>query len=383
MNAAARLSIAISGAGPLGLVSALALARQGHTATLFDARAPAAAEADTRTLALSHGSRELLERLDAWPAQAATPIQRILVSQQGAAGRTRLDAAEHRLPALGYVVGAAALAATLRARVEATGLTIHAGHRLEDATADTQGMRLHFATADGPRLREASLLLRCEGFIPAAEATRCHDYDQHALIARVTPAEPHAALAHERFTARGPLALLPCGSDYALVWTVPAAEAARLMAAPANAWLEPLNAALDGLVRLVAVTERAHHPLGLRMRRHITAPRCVWLGNAAQTLHPVAGQGFNLALRDAWELADTLRHAADPGAPALLARHAARRRLDREGAATFTDLVVRGFSNTLPGLPTLRGLGLTALDLVPPLRHFVARRMIYGARAWP
>lgn len=377
-------AIAIIGAGPLGLATALALARRGQTVEVFDARPAGAAASDTRTLALSHGSRELLELLGAWPAAQVTAIEKILVSQQEGAGRTRLDAAEQGLPALGYVLPARTLAASLQTRVGAAGISVHYDTRVAPAAAGAESIRLQLARADGGRSEaEALLLLRCEGFVPESEADRARDYDQHALLCRATARAPHRHLAHERFTARGPIALLPSGPDYAVVWTVPARQAETLMAAPEADWLAALNAALGGLATLDSISERAHHPLGLRMRRDITAPRCVWLGNAAQTLHPVAGQGFNLALRDAWELADTLTGAPDPGTPALLARYAARRRLDREGAAFFTDLLVRGFSTGHPLLAGLRGMGLAALDALPPLRGFVARRMIYGARAWP
>jgi len=376
--------IAIIGAGPLGLAAALALHRHGHQVEIFDARPHAASEQDNRTLALSHGSRELLELLGAWPAMQATPITHILVTQQGGGGRTRIDAAEHKLPALGYVLAARHLAALLRQRAEAAGIAIHNDIRLNTAKASTDAISLQFESSQGDTFeRPARLLLRCEGFIPEQEATRQRDYDQHALICLATPAAPHGGLAHERFTARGPIALLPYGTQYAVVWTVPAATAEPLMSAPDADWLAAINAALAGLATLTAISERAHHPLGLRMRRDITAPRCAWLGNAAQTLHPVAGQGFNLALRDVWELADTLIAADDPGSPALLARYAARRRPDREGAAGFTDMLVRSFSTDSSLMAHLRGAGLIALDAFPPLRHFVAKRMIYGARAWP
>ena len=377
-------AIAIIGAGPLGLSAALALNRRGHAVELFDARSKSALTQENRTLALSHASRELLELLGAWPAAHATPITRITISQQGGPGRSHLSASEQRLPALGYVLPARELAAALLARVRKAGIAVHHDTRLAGSTASAGqiALNLHHASGDPLEVQRA-LLLRCEGFVPEQDATRCRDYDQHALLCRATPAQPHANLAHERFTARGPIALLPFGKDYAVVWTVPASEAEQLMAAPDADWLAALNNALGGLATLKAISEHAHHPLGLRMRREITAPRCVWLGNAAQTLHPVAGQGFNLALRDVWELADTLTGAADPGAPELLRRYAARRRLDREGAAGFTDLLVRGFSSNNPLLTGLRGAGLLALEAVPPLRHFVAKRMIYGARAWP
>ncbi|MEN3110199.1 FAD-dependent monooxygenase [Uliginosibacterium paludis] len=376
--------ILIAGAGPLGLAAALALHRHGHQVTVFDARSADTAGRDTRTLALSHGSRELLELLHAWPASRATPIEHILVTQQGGGGQTRIEAAEQKLPALGYVLSASDLAAALRARAEAEGIPVRHEHRVVSARAEAGHIEVGLESPAGGLVSQgAQLLLRCEGRIPDGDATRQRDYDQHALICLATPASPHGHLAHERFTPRGPIALLPFGERYAVVWTVPAARAEALMQAPDSDWLTALNSALGGLAVLTSISDRAHHPLGLRMRREITSDRCVWLGNAAQTLHPVAGQGFNLALRDVWELAETLIAATDPGSAALLARYSRRRRLDREGAAGFTDLLVRSFSTELPLMTHLRGAGLIALDAFPPLRQFVAKRMIYGARAWP
>ncbi|MBS1210568.1 MAG: ubiH [Proteobacteria bacterium] len=372
--------IAIIGAGPLGLATALALHRRGQRPVVLDARTPAAHATDARILALSHGSRELLELLNAWPTAQATPIRQIHVSQQGGLGSTRLAADEYGLPALGYVMAASALAAALLQRVQALGIPLHFETTVGTIEAGANMVRLNLP--DSAHL-EARLVACCEGSIPDEAAARRRDYAQHALLCRATLAVPHQHLACERFTAQGPIALLPCGADYAIVWTVPAERADALMAAPDAEWISALQTAIGPLAQICSISERARYPLGLRMRSRITAPRQVWLGNAAQTLHPVAGQGFNLALRDAWELADTLTGAPDPGAPELLARYARGRRPDREGAAAFTDLLVETFSSDLPLLPDLRGLGLLALDALPPLRHFVARRMIYGARAWP
>jgi 2-octaprenyl-6-methoxyphenol hydroxylase len=377
-------SIAIIGAGPLGLATALALARRGHAPRLFDARPAEADNNDSRILALSHGSRELLELLDAWPAAHATLIHRIQISQQGHFGQTHIDAAEQGLPALGYVLPAKHLAAALLAGVRAAQIPIEYDSSVTDTRASEDFATLVIRNAHGEqRETQAHLIACCEGKIPDAAATRHRDYGQHALLCRATPAIPHHNLAHERFTAQGPIALLPFGCDYAVVWTVPSSNAAALMAAPDADWLTQLQTAIGPHVMLSTIADRASHALGLRMRRDATGTRCVWLGNAAQTLHPVAGQGFNLALRDAWELADILTAAPDPGANALLARYARRRTLDRHSTAHFTDLLVRGFSNDQPLLAGLRGLGLLALDSLPPLRQFIAKRMIYGARGWP
>jgi 2-octaprenyl-6-methoxyphenol hydroxylase len=371
--------ITLIGAGPLGLASALALHRRGLDVALVDARPAPGVQADARSLALSHGSRELLELLDAWPADA-TPITRIRVTQAGNRGEAWLSAAELHLPALGYVLPAEALAHSLWQRVQALGLSVRPATHVTRLQPEGKQIRLHEAAGSSFTSR---LAVRCEGRIDAEADARQHDYAQHALLCHATPARPHAGLAHECFTSDGPIALLPEGEGYAVVWTVPSARLDTLLAADDAAWLAALNAALPAEAQLTALGGRAHYPLAMRLRKHTVAPRQVWLGNAAQTLHPVAGQGFNLALRDAWQLAELLTDAPDPGDARLLARYALARGLDRHSTAGFTDLLVRGFSSQLPLAAPLRGLGLSGLNALPPLRRFLARRMIWGARAWP
>jgi len=201
------------------------------------------------------------------------------------------------------------------------------------------------------------------------------------VICEVTPLPGHGRRAWERFTADGPLALLPLGDEYSVVFTLPPARADAVMALDDTAFAAALQAQFGDRLRLTRPGPRSRFPLALRCRTELAGEREVWIGNTAQTLHPVSGQGYNLGLRDAWELAETL--LADGLTPAALARYAAGRRLDREGAAFFTDRVVRLFSNDCAPLRLARGLGLLALDVLPPARHFVAKRMIWGARAWP
>ncbi|MDD5298533.1 MAG: FAD-dependent monooxygenase, partial [Rhodocyclaceae bacterium] len=160
--------------------------------------------------------------------------------------------------------------------------------------------------------------------------------------------------------------------------------AAELMAMDDATFLARLQEQFGERLHFVSVEPRFSYPLLLRYRPQPVGPRQAWLGNSAQTIHPVGGQGFNLALRDAWQLADTLlRNGGDPGAPQLLHLYARRRSLDRRSTIGFTDLLVRTFSNANPLLAAGRGMGLFLLDVLPPLRDFVARRMMYGARAWP
>jgi 2-octaprenyl-6-methoxyphenol hydroxylase len=294
----------------------------------------------------------ILERVGAWSGLPATPIERIVVSQAGSFGRTRLDAADAGVPALGYVTEYAALVERLRSEVTIT-----------------------------PDVPAARCVVHAEG---APQDVAGKRYAQDAIVA-VLHAEPPAALtAFERFTSEGPLALLPHAGRYALIWSLRPERARRLATAAEAEFLAELNAAAGPAIgRAVRVENRAVQPLTLKVRAARVAGNEVYIGNAAQTLHPVAGQGLNLGLRDAWELARALGGAADPGSAATLARFAAQRRLDAGATIRVTDFLAAGFAGDNAILRTARGAALTALDLLPGPRRFFARRMIFGAAALP
>jgi 2-octaprenyl-6-methoxyphenol hydroxylase len=343
---AAAIDVLIRGAGPVGCVAALAMRGFKEVRILNKELG----KTGFRPIVLSYASRLILERLGVWPALESTPIDTIHVSQAGAFGRTVFDARDSGVPALGYVLEYAALVDALRSA--AAGL---------------------LSAEEMP----ARCVVHAEGAAPQAEEKR---YAQDALVAAISYSPPAAATAYERFTAEGPLALLPMSGRYAMVWSMQPERARRLAAASADQFLDELaRAAGSRPGRPVAVEARAVQPLVLRVTRKAVAERAVYIGNAAQTLHPVAGQGLNLGLRDAWELARILRDAPDPGGAATLARFAARRRLDAGAAVRVTDALATLFLRK----SALTGLGLTALDLFPAPRRFFARRMIFGASALP
>jgi 2-octaprenyl-6-methoxyphenol hydroxylase len=349
--------IAILGAGPVGCALALALKQAGRTACLCARDAKAPAMPAFRPLALSHASRLILERLGAWDGIAATPIRTIHVSQAGALGRTLITAHDAAVPALGYVVDYGALGAELRARARAAGVSFaqHAG--------------------------EAALTVHAEGISEDAEEKR---YRQAAVTARVESRPRAVATAYERFTQEGPLALLPIAGGYGVVWGMRPERAQALSDAPEEAFLDALGEAFGRRAgEFVSAGERSQVSLALRVRASVVGERAVYVGNAAQTLHPVAGQGLNLGLRDAWELARVLQEAEDPGAPQVLARYAARRRLDAGATIRVTDLLARAFTGPGALAAAARGLGMIALDACTPARRFFARRMIYGPSAIP
>ncbi|MBN9697599.1 MAG: FAD-dependent monooxygenase [Zoogloea sp.] len=377
-----RHDLAIVGAGPVGMTLALALKDAGLDIVLVDARPRGAARQDPRVLALSHGTRLTLERLGIWPHLQATPIETIHVSHQGGLGRSLLQAAEYGLPALGYVAAAGDLATALDDALATAGIPVRDNASVSGLAAGAEDVLI--SLADGSHL-SARLAACAEGAIQGTDDDLVErDYGQHAVISIATPAEAHGQRAWERFTPQGPLAVLPYGSGCAIVHTAAPGEADALMALDDQAYLARLQAHFGTRLRFASVGPRNRYPLLLRYRPNPVGQRTVWLGNAAQTLHPVAGQGYNLALRDVWSCAQTLlRAGGDPGAADTLAAYARARQLDRQGTIRFTDGLVRLFSTPAPALKHLRGAGLFALDLLPPARHFVAKRMMFGARAWP
>lgn len=375
--------IVIVGAGPVGMALAASLADSELRVTLIDSRPRGAWIDDPRALAISHGSRQLLERLDAWNERAGSAICQIHVSQRGGFGRTQIDAADYAVPALGYVMRYRDLAAALDSRMASGQLVDRC--TVETIENDDSQIRISLKRDGSIHPMTAKLLVHAEGTPAGDPDVKVSDYDQHAIIAEVRPLPGTRQRAWERFTPDGPLALLPLGEDYSVVFTVPSKKAAHLLAQGDDGFLAALREQFGPRLDFVSTGPRTSFPLALRVRSQIVQGRQVWIGNSAQTLHPVSGQGFNLGLRDAWELAETLldEHGRDPGDSLPLAAYARRRQLDRRGSMTFTDSIVRLFSNELPPLAVARGLGLLALDLAPPLRHFVAKRMIWGARAWP
>jgi len=377
--------MAIIGGGPVGLAAALAAAIQGIASVVLDAREDDDASTDPRVFALSHGARLILERLGAWHAVAqAHPIRCVHVSQRGSIGQTTLAAADLGLTALGYVVAHADLMQALKGRAADMAVERLSGVRVEAFEERSADAVLTVEAAGATREIAARVVVQADGGPSRAARARAIErtYGQCALIAQVRASQARHDWAYERFTPAGPIALLPLGEEHALVWTVGESEAGQLLGlneaqferALADSYGERI-----GAVRLTGV--RMTFPLRMRFAHRITGRRLVLIGNAAQTLHPVAGQGFNLGLRDAFELAHCLGACAREGRDMFegLDRYRSRRRVDRAGGTFFTDFLVRAFSNDDPLLRAARGTGLVLLDALDPLKKFLMRRMIYGS----
>ena len=375
------LDVAVVGAGPVGAVTAALCARGGRRVEVFEAR-PAPAT-DARTLALSHASRELIESAGGWPGAGATPIDAIHVSQKGAPGRTLLSAADQHLPALGYTVSFGALTQALAEGLGRSGVPIRYGAACDAVSLDNEGATVRFASGAEARAR---LLVLADGGANASRipgiAFEEKDYGQVAVVARVSADRPHEGRAYERFTPQGPVALLPIEGRHALVYTARPREAARLLDLDDAAFLAALQEHFgDRAGRFTAVEGRASFPLKLRRINVPVALRTAIVGNAAQALHPIAGPGLNLGLRDAATLADLVQASADEaiGSPAMLRSYAASRRRDASRGIAFTDFLSSVFAETSVAPSWGRGLALTLLDVFPPARRALARRMIHGA----
>lgn len=378
--AATDYDIAICGAGPVGLALALLLTKRGFQPsriTLIDAKTVDQASKDPRTLALSYGSKQILEEIGAWPI-AANAIHDIHVSRRGHFGRAVIDRSEYGVPALGYVARYGVLVSALASVLARTDV---ANLRPVQVTATNEGgdaVELRFA--DGKSI-SAHILVQAEGGVFSEQSAKSirRDYAQTAIIAHVRTSTPVTHRAFERFTEEGPLALLPQDDGYALVWCVHPETASHLYALSDTAFLAELERAFGSrLGRFTSASPRVTYPLGLNASPATTA-RTVAIGNAAQTLHPVAGQGLNLGLRDAAVLA---RFLCQDLSADTLQRFVLTRQNDRSMTIRLTDTMARIFSNAPDGAPSqaMLGMSLGILDTLGPVKRLLAEQMMFGRR---
>ncbi len=379
--------VAIVGAGPVGGTLALALADADLDVVALDTRAPGTTLRGDRSLALSHGARLIFERLDVWHRLAATPdavtpIAGIDISQAGGFGVTRLTAVEQGLPALGYVVSYVALQGAIDAALATTRTVIRFGSTVEHVggTGEYAMVAMRDPAAE-PLLARLAVVADGAGTAVSGVVRARRDYGQSALVAKVWMAQPHGGLAFERFTPAGPMALLPDGDHYGLVWTMTPADARMVMDLPDDAFLarvaQCFGARVTGFER---VAHRRCFPLALEYAQPPTAARTILIGNAAQSLHPIAGQGFNLGVRDAFELGQAIVHGnrAALGTRPMVAAFAAQRRRDRFAGMAFTHGLTRVFTAEHPVARWPRGVALALLDAMPPVKKAFTRAMLFG-----
>ena len=384
--------VLIIGGGLVGASLAIALDGAGLRVALAEAVSPRLdlePSHDERNLALARASVNALEALGVLDAIASsTPIRRIHVSRRGDFGAVRLDAAELGLPAFGAVLPARELGnALLRRLDECKDVERIAPAQAVAIDVGVDAVEVDLHSGDTTRRIRTRLLVGADGtesFVRGAlgiDAVR-HDYAQSAFVTTLTTDKPLDGTAYERFTEAGPVALLPLGERRAgLVLSVPVAMAAQVGALDDDAFVAFVHERFGWRAgRLSRPGKRKPYPLARMLAARTTAQRAVLVGNAAQSVHPIGAQGFNLGLRDALTLAELLREAVamngDPGAAALLARHVERRAADREATTAFSDDLVRLMGNDFLPLRLLRSLGFHALDRITPLkRRFALRSM--------
>jgi 2-octaprenyl-6-methoxyphenol hydroxylase len=391
--------VAIVGGGMVGATLAVALAPLNLRVALIEAiphNAAAQPSFDERTTALSNGSRRILETIGVWPElnALATPIAKIHVSDQGRFGFARIDAAEQGLEAMGYVVPNRALGSVLWARLSSAEIKIFCPAEVSRITAHDEAVNIEIAEAGAGIAIDAKLIVAADGAQSVVRSAfgigaELRDYGQTAVITTVLPQRFHDNVAYERFTPSGPLALLPLdGGRCTLVLTLAKDAAQSALAWSDQEFLAEVQRRFGfRLGRFLKVGRRVPYPLSLTQADRTSAPRCVIIGNAAQGLHPVAGMGFNLGLRDVASLAELIADKtlsdADPGSAKLLHEYDAWRRADRGGVIAFTDGLVRLFSNPLSSVRRLRNVALLAFDLLPPAKSALSRLSTGGGGRIP
>lgn len=387
------MSVIIAGGGMAGATLALTLSHLTNGALpvhLVEARDPAAASHpgfDARAIALAHGTTQQLARTGIWQAIAdrATPIHSVHVSDRGHAGFVTLEAKDYRIDALGQVVELHDVGQRLFALLrKAPGVTLHCPARVAAFDRDPQHVSV---TLDNGETLSAQLLVAADGARSALGSQsgivhEAHEYDQVAVIANVTTAIPHGGRAFERFTEHGPLALLPMsGNRCSLVWCHPRAKQQAILDGSDEQFCLELQRAFGWrLGRIVHAGARSVYPLTLTRARRSISHRVALVGNAAQSLHPIAGQGFNLGLRDVISLAECLAAALhddpDCGRYTVLSAWQQQRQADKAATIGMTDGLVHLFANRWAPLVAGRNIGLTAMELFTPARNALAKRTL-------
>lgn len=384
--------VVIVGGGLIGASLACALAPTGLDVGLVEAvpfRSDTQPSYDEKMLSLAPASKRILEGIGVWPAIAShgvTPIERIHISDRGHWGKTRLAAADFGTTALGYVVPARVIGLSLIQRIDdIDAASLYCPAEVTAIETDDNGATLALQGDGVPRHIRARLVVLADGGTSKTRAmlgfeTRVKDYGQTAVLCTVTPRSPRAGTAFERFTATGPLAVLPTtGNRCAVVWTARDDEVDRILGYTDDEFVDRLQTRFgDWLGELTAPSRRRAYPLKLIQVRDPVKNRALVIGNAAHTIHPVAGQGFNLGLRDVAVLAEVLethaRYDPDVGRAAATQAYKSRRRHDIRNTTRFTDGLIRVFANDLMPVALGRNIAMTALSHCPPAKRFLVKR---------
>ncbi len=390
MNDSDQYDLVIVGGGMVGASLAIALAGRGLRLALVEAFEPSSNSQpnyDDRAIALAYGTRLIFEAIDVWPALAsvAEPIDKIHVSDRGHFGATRLSSHDEGMPALGYVLTARELGRVLNAQLrQDRSLDLIAPARVVDFAQKDDGVAVEIERDGLMRSLRCRLLVAADGGSSSIRQkldvpVQQWQYGQSAVVANITPSHPHQGVAFERFTDAGPVALLPMTEGRcALVWTVADDEVDSVLALDDEAFITAFQTRFgQRLGRFSQVGRRFAHPLSLMRAKQSVSGRVAIIGNAAHTLHPIAGQGFNLGIRDVAALAEVVADAhagdRDPGSTDTLANYSRWRIGEQRNVALVTDGLVRLFINPLRAVRVGRNLGLVAMECLPWLKHPLAR----------
>jgi 2-octaprenyl-6-methoxyphenol hydroxylase len=397
--------VLIAGGGAVGSALACALAELPLDVVLVEAREAQLLEQpsfDARVTALANGAQQILSGLNLWPELKGytEAIRSIHISERGRFGAARIEAGEQNVPALGYTVENQTLGRVLWERLQRSPrLTVLAPAKVVGLRREPDAAVATIERGGTSETVRANLVVAADGARSAVRAALGvaadeHDYGQRAVVFNCSTEARLDGRAFERFTQRGPIALLPLvGERAAVIWTLPEGDAERIAALPADAFRDELQAAFgQRLGRFTRIGERHLYTLARVASGTIHGERAVLIGDAALRLHPVAGQGFNLALRDVATLAEVVADAqsaapagaqADVGAASVLERYAAWRAADRQRVSSFTHGLIQLFGDAAPGMGLGRGLGLMAFDLLPGAKELLARQTMGKAGRLP
>lgn len=375
--------IAIIGGGPVGALTALRLSQSGHRVLLIEAQKNLSH--DPRALALSWSSVNTLKNVNAWSANtAATPIQTVHISQKASMGRTLIHAHECEIDALGYVVAYSTLIKTMHEQLADSPITCISGAKLQKIIELDDTVDLHIETETASSVLTARLVIFADGGgnVEGLETDYyAKDYGHSAIVSTINILDSHQHIAYERFTKEGPLALLPYHDQFALIWSQPTHRAKELLSYDEKSFLHTLQKQFNQRIpTLTGIGPRYSFPLSMKQLKSHPSPHIICIGNAAQTLHPIAGQGLNVGIRDAITLAHLLEHIPKEklGHPTTYARYQALRNKDRSFMLGFTDLLVEGFSKNWPLISPLRSMGLLLLNQQPFLKKQLVKHMLFG-----
>ena len=378
----------ILGAGPVGLIFSLLLAKQNKSSHLLELRKKNDAHSDKRALALSYGTKLILENLGIWRLleKKITSIQSIHTSQKNSFGRTLLSAEENNLPALGYVVSYGDLSKALEDPINQSSL-IKVSYEFEvSAIENKQDKSILYGLTKNVPL-EAPLLILADGGKNTTDLIQNlkrkeTSYNHTALVTKVISEIPPNNVAYERFTSMGPIALLPNGpKEFSLVWTGKDIDIQALAKTKKNVFLEKLYEHFgDRVGRFIDCEKFITFPLKKIVLEDFPKSHIVVIGNSAQTMHPVAGQGFNTGIRDAYVLSKLMNESESNhiGSESFVNQYYASRHPETKKTLFFTDSLVNIFSNDLVGLSITRGFSLSLLDNFRPVKNFLVKKMSFG-----